>query len=268
MVSDPDEANLRVWEGPDPAGRYVIGVDPSGGGGGDADDHAVEVFRCYADRVVQVCEFQSNSPLTYQIAWVMCHLAGAYANHTCNLEVSGIGAAVMPEVSNLRLLYERGWLQSEPQQDHILDTIGRIRWYLYSRPDSYTGPSSIINWKMNADNKAQIFSEFSNALHRNELEIRSPRLLRQIQATIKDGTFIGAGESTGENDDLIVAACLALHPYTTTVRQALINEGTTWDRVHTPPITNRPDLVLSEAFSRHMMSAGVWTQNKHPRERF
>jgi|AmaraimetFIIA100_FD_contig_41_27047186_length_405_multi_5_in_0_out_0_2 hypothetical protein len=32
---------------------YCIGIDPSGGGG-DPDDHAIEVLRCYADKVVQV----------------------------------------------------------------------------------------------------------------------------------------------------------------------------------------------------------------------
>jgi hypothetical protein len=31
---------------------YCIGIDPSGGG--DPDDHAIEVLRCYADKVVQV----------------------------------------------------------------------------------------------------------------------------------------------------------------------------------------------------------------------
>jgi hypothetical protein len=196
----------------------------------------------------------------------MCHLAGAYPNHTCNLEVSGIGAAVMPEIRNLRLLYERGWLQSEPQQDHILDTIGRIRWYLYSRPDSLSGPSSIINWKMNPDNKHQIFSQFTNSLMTGELEVRSPRLLRQMQATIKDGTYIGAGEDTGENDDLIVASCLAHHPWYTGTKLAQINQGATWERAHVPPITNNPSLVLSEAFTRHMM--GVWVEDRRSRERF
>lgn len=266
MVSDPDEANLRVWEEPAEDGVYVIGVDPSGGGGGDSDDHAVEVFRCYADRIVQVCEFQSNRPLTYQIAWVMCHLAGAYPQHTCNLEVSGIGAAVMPEIRNLRLLYERGWLQAEPQKDHILDRIGRIRWYLYSREDSLTGPSSIIAWKMNPDNKAQIFSEVRDALQLDQLEIRSPRLLKQMQGTITDQGYIGADETSGEKDDLVVATCLAVHIWSTTLRLGLINQGTTWDRVHTPPITNNPSMVLSEAFSRHMM--GVWIEKRQERERF
>ena len=66
-----EEVMLKVWEPPEEGGVYVIGGDPSGGGGGDANDHAIEVFRCYADRLVQVAEFQSNKPLTYQFAWVL-----------------------------------------------------------------------------------------------------------------------------------------------------------------------------------------------------
>ena len=99
QVEDPDRAQLRVWEPPvragarnesgqyTPEGVYVIGVDPSGGGGGDSNDHAIEVLRCYADRVVQVAEYQTNKPLTFQLAWVLCHLAGAYRDHMANLEI-------------------------------------------------------------------------------------------------------------------------------------------------------------------------------------
>ena len=82
-----EEVMLKVWEPPEEQGVYVIGGDPSGGGGGDANDHALEVFRCYADRLVQVAEFQSNRPLTYQFAWVLAHLCGAYKEHIANIEV-------------------------------------------------------------------------------------------------------------------------------------------------------------------------------------
>ena len=44
QTTDPDDAVLKVWEPPEPDGVYVIGVDPSGGGGGESNDHAIEVF--------------------------------------------------------------------------------------------------------------------------------------------------------------------------------------------------------------------------------
>ena len=169
---------LRVWEPPVAGGVYVIGIDPSGGGGEEADNHAIEVFRCYADRLIQVAEFQSNKPLTYQLSWVLCHLAGAYRDHVANLEVSGIGAAVMPEVRNLRQLAERGVMQGKPSPDKITDIIGNVRWFLYARADTLGGAGNVINWKSNFDNKLMIYSELRDSLMLRRIEIRSLRLIQ------------------------------------------------------------------------------------------
>ena len=234
QTRDTEEANLRVWEPPEPDGVYVIGVDPSGGGGGEADDHAIEVLRCYADRIVQVCEFQSNRPLTYQLSWVLAHLAGAYKNHVTNLEVSGVGAAVMPEVSNLRQLAERGIMMGEPKSDQILDMIGNVRWFLYRRTDTYGGGGSVINWKTNADNKLQIYSELRDSLMLGRLELRSIRCVRQMQAIVEDDMYLGAGTDTGENDDLMMALALAHHAWADEVvgrRRPLVTRGLTYDSV-------------------------------------
>lgn len=266
QVTDPKAANLRVWEPPQPGGVYVIGVDPSGGGGGEADDHAIEVFRCYADRLVQVAEYQSNYPLTYQLAWVMCHLAGCYRDHVCNLEVTGIGAAVIPETRNLRLLAERGFLQSIPGEP-ILDVIGVVKWYLYERVDSLSGPTNMIAWKTNQDNKAQMYDAVRNSFMRNnELELRSSRLVQQMQSIVQDDGWIGAGEDTGENDDLVSALVLAHHPWVTRVQRQMMARGETWARVNEPPITDRPDLVMSYAVSKFM--TGIWVNSQTPREKF
>src|ERR1700690_1001677 len=47
---------LTVWEQPEKRGIYSIGADPAYGSSDWADRFAIEVFRCYADRVVQVAE--------------------------------------------------------------------------------------------------------------------------------------------------------------------------------------------------------------------
>src|SRR4029077_12316118 len=164
QTTEPDSAALKVWESPAPNAIYAIGVDPSGGGGGESDDHAIEVLRCYADKVVQIAEFQSNKPLTYQLAWVLAHLAGAYKDHIANLEVTGVGAAVLPEVRNLRQLAERGILQGVPGTENILDMIGAVRWFLYKRPDTLGGAGNVIAWKANSDNKHQVYSELRDSL--------------------------------------------------------------------------------------------------------
>jgi hypothetical protein len=252
QVRDPELATLRVWEPPVPEGVYVVGIDPAGGGGGDANDHAVEVFRCYADRLIQVAEFQSNRPLTYQLAWVLAHLCGAYRNHTANLEVTGVGAAVMPEVRHLRQLAEQGIIQGLPGNDKILDVIGCVNWFLYKRPDTMGGAGNVVNWKTNMDNKAMIYSELRDSLMLRQIEFRSIRLVNQLQAIIEDEGWIGAGPDTGENDDLVSATVLAHHAWVEWRRPGLIARKLTWDSVQGERPPQDAGTMLSFAFSRHM----------------
>jgi hypothetical protein len=248
-----DEVNLKVWEPPEQGATYVMGVDPSGGGGGDSDDHAIEVLRCYADRIVQVAEYQSNKPLTYQIAWVLAHLSGAYDKPICNLEVTGVGAAVMPETRNLRQLAERGIMQAEPGADPILRMIGSVRWFLYKRADTYSGGGNVINWKTNPDNKMMIFSELRDSLMLRRLELRSIRCVQQMQAIVEDEGYLGAGPDTGENDDLMMALALAHHVWVEMQRPGLVARNYTWERVHAEmePIDphKRLSFAISQAYS-------------------
>ena len=252
QVNEPDEAMLKVWEPPEEKGIYVIGVDPSGGGGGESDDHAIEVMRCYADRIVQVAEFQTNRPLTYQLAWVLAHLAGAFRDHIANLEVTGVGAAVLPEVRNLRQLAERGILQGSPGTENILNMIGAVRWFLYKRPDTLGGAGNVIAWKANSDNKHQVYSELRDSLMLRRLEVRSPKLIAQMQAVVEDEGWIGAGPDTGENDDLVSALVLAHHAWIEWRRPMLVARKLTWDSVKADPPPRNPGTVLSFAFSEHM----------------
>lgn len=249
-VNDRDQAMLKVWEPPEPDGQYVIGIDPSGGGGGESDDHAIQVLRCYADKVVQVAEFQSNKPLTYQLAWVLAHLAGSYRDHLANLEVTGVGAAVLPEVRNLRQLAERGIIAGEPGSEKILDYIGAVRWFLYKRPDTMSGAGNVIAWKANSDNKHQTYSELRDSLMLRRLEIRSPRLIQQMQATVEDEGWLGAGPDTGENDDLVSALVLAHHAWIEWRRPGLVARGQTWDRVRGERPPQNMGTLLSFAFSQ------------------
>jgi hypothetical protein len=258
----PEDAMLKVWEPPDPEGVYCIGVDPSGGGGGDSDDHAIEVLRCFADKAVQVAEFRSNQPLTYQLAWVLAHLAGAYRNHLANLEVTGVGAAIIPEVRNLRQLAERGILQGDPQAGRLLDMIGSVRWFLYKRPDTLGGGGNVIAWKANQDNKHQTYSELRDSMMLRRLEIRSARLIEQVQALVEDEGWLGAGPDTGQNDDLVSATVLAHHAWVEWRRPGLVARGLTWDSVMGERPPPDPATMLSWAFSQKMAEI-----NRKARER-
>jgi hypothetical protein len=253
-TTDANEAMLRVWEPPEPRGVYVIGVDPSGGGGGDANDHAIEVFRCYADVIVQVAEFQTNRPLTYQLAWVLAHLAGAYRDHMVNLEVTGVGAAIIPEVRNLRQLAERGILQAEPGTENIINMIGAVRWFLYKRPDTMSGAGNVIAWKSNSDNKQQTFSELRDSIMLRRIEIRSHRLVTELQAIVEDDGWIGAGPDTGENDDLVSATVLAHHCWVEWKRSALIARKLTWETANKEAPRGDLGTMLSFAFSQKIQA--------------
>lgn len=257
QITDPknrDETMLKVWEPPEKDGIYCIGVDPSGGGGGDSDDHAIEVLRCYADRVVQVAEFKSNRPLTYQLAWVLAHLAGAYRDHIANLEVTGVGAAVIPEVRNLRQLAERGILQGELGSENILNMIGAVRWFLYKRPDTLGGAGNVIAWKANQDNKHQVYSELRDSLMLRRIEIRSSPLVNQLQSIVEDQGWLGAGPDTGENDDLVSALVLAHHAWIEWRRPSLVARGLTWDIAKGERPPQNAATMLSFAFSQHMQA--------------
>lgn len=252
QTTNKDDVMLRVWEPPEEKGVYVIGGDPSGGGGGDANDHALQVLRCYADRIVQVAEFQSNKPLTYQFAWVLSHLCGAYRDHLANIEVSGVGAAVLPEVRSLRQLAQRGIIQAEQGSDSILNMVGAVRWFLYKRADTLGGAGNVINWKANQDNKQAIYSELRDSLMLRTIELRSIRLVKQLQAIVEDDGWLGAGPDTGENDDLVSAVTLAHHTWIEWRRPGLIARNLTWDSVKGDPPPANMGTVLSFAFSEHI----------------
>lgn len=265
--TDPDLCNLKIWEPPEPGGVYSLGIDPSGGGGGEADDHAIIVLRDYADRTVQVAEFRTNQPETYQVAWVLAHLAGCYRNHMANLEVTGIGAAVMPEMRNLRQLADLGLLTTLPgmEPDPIKAMIGAVRWFLYKRQDSMSG-GLVYNWKTTADSKEMIFSALRDSLMLRRIELRSPALVAQLKAIVQDGVYLGAGEDTEEKDDLVSSLALAHWAWVEWQRAPMVSRNITYDRVKGERPPQNPGTMLSYAMSDFF--ANLNKRQKVSRQRF
>ena len=262
QTTNSDEAMLRVWEPPEESGIYAIGCDPSGGGGEDANDHAIEVLRCYADRVVQVAEFQSNKPLTYQLAWVLAHLCGAYRDHLANMEVTGVGSAVLPEIRHLRQLADQGLMNAVPgMEDPIMALIGAVRWFLYKRQDTMGGAGNLINWKTNADNKSMIYSSLRDSLMLRRIEFRSLRAVQQMQAIVEDQGYIAAGPDTGEGDDLMSAFVLAHWSWVDALRPRLVARNMTWESVK----GDRPPQTISD-LSSHAFREFFTNLNRRQRE--
>jgi len=148
-------ATLKVWEEPVEQGYYVIGADPAYGSSDWADRFCIQVFRCYADGMEQVAEFATSEMNTYQFAWVIAHLAGAYKNSTLNLEVNGPGQAVINELKNLKR--QASSLGGVVGRD-LMDVYSSMQQFIWRRNDSLGGMSNSIGWLTTQQSKERMLS--------------------------------------------------------------------------------------------------------------
>jgi len=230
-VQHAAHAELRVWAPPMPKGRYVIGVDPAYGRNDWKDRHAIEVYRCYADRLVQVAEYATPEPETYQIVWVLAHLASQYKDCLINIEVGGPGAAVMTGLKQLKAqLRALASMKGEPGiPKDFMRALEGARWYLYHRPDTLGMSGFAKGWKTNADNKLQIMNEMRDSYFLKRLVVYSGPLLAEMKTIIQDGAEIAAAGKG--KDDRVFATCFAHKAWTEWVQQSMIADGLTWQRI-------------------------------------
>jgi LAGLIDADG-like domain len=145
-----NQAHLRVWQEPSPIGVYIVGADPAYGLSDQGDGFAIQVVRCYADKMVQVAEFCDRNIQPYQFAWILLHLCGMYGDCRYILELNGPGEAVWTELKNLKRRVEDGTLSPPtagfgvaPTEDaaemEARQTYSRVRQYLFRRSDSLGG---------------------------------------------------------------------------------------------------------------------------------
>lgn len=225
QVFDASKAELRIWEAPVRAGKYAFGVDVAYGRSDTNDRHVIEVYRCFADKLVQVAEWATSTPETRTVAWVLGHLAGCYRDCMINLEIDGPGMQVMDEVRHLRQLINTAHLrQLEPmfKADQALD---QARWYMYHRPDT-PGGGFLYNWKTNWDNKLAMFNSLRDNYNTEQLIIRSVPLLEEMITLVQTGNAI---QASGRNkDDRPFASGLANHAWTSWIRPTMMAENQTY----------------------------------------
>lgn len=219
------DADLRIWEAPHPNGIYVMGVDVAFGRSDDNDNHCIQVYRCFSDKMVQVAEYATNDCESYQVAWVMAHLAGAYKNIWINFEVNGPGIAVKEELRHLKQQLVAGVFSNAgnvPDQD----VFNAIKWYLYHRPDSL-GAGYAYGWKTTADNKILILNQMRDAYVLRQVKVRSIGLLEEMQRIVQNGSEIkGEGRS---KDDRVFATALACKAWIEWVRSPMIASNQSYD---------------------------------------
>jgi hypothetical protein len=206
QTKDP-RSPLRVWEEASKFGYYVLGCDPAYGSSDEADRTCLSVWRCFADGIIQVAEFCSTEPSTYQCAWVLAHLAGYYGLTYIMpvLEITGPGQAVFDEIMKVQKLT----MNMKPQDDKygIRNILGNMRHFYYRRMDSPGGGSLVYQWKTTEELKQRLMNQFKNGIELGRIIPRSVPLLDEMRHIINDEGHIG-GEGRAK-DDRVMGAGLA-----------------------------------------------------------
>ena len=217
-------STLKIWEEPIDTAYYVIGADPAYGSSDWADRFCIQVFRCYADGMEQVAEFATPEMNTYQFAWVIAHLAGAYKNSTLNLEVNGPGQAVINELKNLR---RQASAMTGAMGRKLMDVYGSMSNYIWRRNDTLGGMSNSIGWLTTSATKERMLSYMKDYFERGMMNVYSLDLIEEMKTIVRDG---GSIEASGRNkDDRVIAAALAAAAYAEQVQPRLIQQRVTRD---------------------------------------
>lgn len=229
---DPRDIELKVWEEPVDEGKYVIGMDPAYGRNDHKDHHVISVWRCFADKVVQVAEYCTADVEAKHAAWVLFHLSSAYRDCLINPEVGGPGALVLGEFDHLRQLLSLENNAAKVQARGWEDAGAHARMYLYKRPDSM-GAGYVIGFMTTWNTQSVLMHQLRGSFVSNELLIRSKSLLQEMALVIQDDGHIGAPESRDENckDDRVFAMAFAVRAWRDWTRKEMMALGQTYEFV-------------------------------------
>lgn len=221
-----DEVELRVWEEPVKDAMYVIGCDTAYGRNDWGDRHAIQVFRCFADKMVQVAEYASPDPETRQAAWVLAHIAAAYKNCIVNIELGGPGQAVFTEWNGLRNQLKAEMYAEQVKDRKWEDFLDNARWYLYHKPDTM-GAGYAYATQASHQTTFRMLNYTRDMYSTRRLVVNSLPMLEEMQIVVQDGSSIGAPNRN--KDDRVFGTALAVLSYKDHVEQRLIAEGYTYD---------------------------------------
>jgi Terminase RNaseH-like domain len=250
-------ATLSVWEEPIDSAYYVIGADPAYGSSDWADRFCIQVFRCYADGMEQVAEFATSEMNTYQFAWVIAHLAGAYKNSTLNLEVNGPGQAVINELRNLKRLAAA---QGGRVGRDLLDVLGSMQNYIWRRNDTLGGMSNSIGWLTTSATKERMLNYMKDYFERGMMAIYSMDTIEEMKTVVRDG---GSIEATGRNkDDRVIASALAAAAYAEQVQPRLIAQKITRDVSRKQEDFTPEQIAVGRSVSDYLKRIGIYGQDQ------
>ena len=246
-------ATLRIWQQPVDTAYYVIGADPAYGSSDWADRFCIQVYRVYADGLDQVAEFATSELNTYQFAWVIAHLAGAYKNSTLNLEVNGPGQAVINELRNLKRLATA--MQGRMATD-MMDVLGSMQNYIWRRNDTMGGLSNSIGFLTTSSSKERMLSYMKDYFERGMMGIFSMDLLEEMKGIVRENGFIGA-PGRGK-DDRVIAAALATIAWAEQVQPRLIGMRLSKEMSVKQDTYTPEQLAVGKNVSNYLKMIGVW----------
>ena len=260
-AADPE---LRVWEEPKKGARYVIGMDVAYGLSEINDRTVVSVWRCFADKLVQVAEFASSRPETDEATWVLAWLAGCYQDVIINLEINGPGMQVFRGIKDLKNQIRSNMIRDVPRglnTDRSLDT---ARWFLWHRPDSM-GAGYCYGFKTQWDNKMYMLNLYRDTYNTEQMLVRSVPLLAEMTTLKQEGDSI---QASGRNkDDRVIAAGLACYAWSEWVRSGMMSENRTFkSEMATQEVRERSDKVVDHiipayfAQKKSERSAAAWAR--------
>lgn len=233
QITDPTrlgDVTLRVWEEPIETGRYAIGCDPAYGRDDDSDFSAISVWRCYADKLVQVAEYSDRRTETRQLAWILSHLAAAYSNCTVNIELGGPGRAVLSELEALRTILQSELYAREVKARGWEDALSNVRDYTFHRPDNPGSRGYIIHFETTWKRKMEMMNQLRDSISSSQLVANSIPLLTELSHMVQHHSDI-APSGEGTNDDRVFSAGLANRTWLDNIRLGMIVEGLSYEVV-------------------------------------
>ena len=204
----------------------------------------------------QVAEFATSEMNTYQFAWVIAHLAGAYKNSTLNLEVNGPGQAVINELKNLK---RQAVSMGGGMGRDLMNVYGSMQNYIWRRNDTLGGISNSIGWLTTAATKERMLSYMKDYFERGMMSVYSMDLLEEMKTIVREGASIMA---SGRNkDDRVMATALAAAAYAEQVQPRLIAQKITRNVSRTMDDSTPEEIAVGRNVSDYLKRIGIYGQN-------
>jgi hypothetical protein len=201
----------------------------------------------------QVAEFATSEMNTYQFAWTIAHLAGAYKNSTLNLEVNGPGQAVINELRNLKR--QAAVLEGRMGYD-LMNVLGSMSNYIWRRNDTMGGISNSIGWVTTSATKERMLSYMKDYFERGMMAIYSIDAIEEMKTIIRDGASI---EASGRNkDDRVMAAALATAAFAEQLQPRLIAQKLTRQVSRNLDESTPEEIAVGRNVSDYLKRIGIY----------